>query len=101
MDITGGHRVTITDANGAHTFEVMDGEGGSTVTVDDVLSSTSTNPVQNKVVKAALDLKANSSSLGNKLDKAQGAANAGKFLVVGSNGNIELVTMTEWQGGSY
>jgi hypothetical protein len=55
MDITGGHRVTITDANGAHTFDVMDGEGGSTVTVDSALSDSSTNPVQNKVVKAALD----------------------------------------------
>lgn len=27
--ITGGHRVTITDAQGAHTFDVMDGEDGS------------------------------------------------------------------------
>lgn len=26
--ITGGHRVTITDAQGAHTFDVMDGQGG-------------------------------------------------------------------------
>lgn len=83
------------------TYTIPQGGEGGSITVDDALSSSSTNPVQNKVVKAALDLKANSSSLGNKLDKAQGAANAGKFLVVGSNGNIELVTMTEWQGGSY
>lgn len=27
--ITGGHRVTITDATGTKTFDVMDGEGGS------------------------------------------------------------------------
>lgn len=58
--ITGGHRVTITDKDHptGQTFDVMDGEdgeGGSTITVDDALSSTSTNPVQNKVVKAALD----------------------------------------------
>ena len=32
---------------------------------------------------------------------AQGAGNAGKFLVVGADGNITLVTMTAWQGGSY
>lgn len=83
------------------TYVVPEGGEGGSVTVDAALSSTSTNPVQNKVVKAALDLKANSNSLGNKLDKAQGAANAGKFLVVGSTGNIELVTMAEWQGGSY
>ena len=55
--ITGGHRVTITDVNGAQSFDVMDGEdaGGSTITVDSALSSTSENPVQNKVVKAAVD----------------------------------------------
>ena len=32
---------------------------------------------------------------------SQGTANAGKFLVVGSDGNVTPVTMTEWQGGSY
>jgi hypothetical protein len=36
-----------------------------------------------------------------KLDIAQGAANAGKFMVVGSDGNITAVTMQTWQGGSY
>lgn len=29
--ITGGHRVTITDAQGDHVFDVMDGEGGGSV----------------------------------------------------------------------
>lgn len=28
-DISGGHRVTITDAEGPHTFDVMDGEAGA------------------------------------------------------------------------
>ena len=32
---------------------------------------------------------------------AQGVANAGKFLVVGSDGNVTLVTLAAWQGGSY
>lgn len=36
-----------------------------------------------------------------KQDKNLGAANAGKFLVVGADGNITAVTMTAWQGGSY
>ena len=35
------------------------------------------------------------------LANAQGVANAGKFLVVGSDGNITAVTMTAWTGGSY
>lgn len=48
-----------------NTLENLDNskEGGGSVTVDDALSSTSKNPVQNKVVKAALD---------NKVDKVSG-----------------------------
>ena len=41
------------DSNG----KLWTAPGGSTITVDDALSSSSTNPVQNKVVKAALDAK--------------------------------------------
>lgn len=36
-----------------------------------------------------------------KLDKNQGTAHAGEFLVVGSDGNITTVTMSAWTGGSY
>lgn len=36
-----------------------------------------------------------------KLDVAQGVANAGKFLVVGSDGIVAPVTLAAWQGGSY
>lgn len=39
--------------------EVGSGGGGGSIDVDDALSSTSENPVQNKVVKAALDSKVN------------------------------------------
>lgn len=31
----------------------------------------------------------------------QGSGNAGKFLVVGNDGNITPVTMTQWNGGNY
>ena len=55
-EITGGHRVTITDASGTQTFDIMDGS----FFVDDELDSTSENPAQNKVIVAAL---------GNKVDK--------------------------------
>lgn len=40
-------------------------------------------------------------NVSGKLDKAQGAANAGKFMVVGADGNITAVTMAAWQGGNY
>lgn len=36
---------------------VNEGGGGSTITIDDSLSNTSTNPVQNKVITLALDTK--------------------------------------------
>ena len=39
--------------------------------------------------------------ISGKLDVAQGSGNAGKFLVVGSDGNVTAVTMSAWQGGSY
>jgi hypothetical protein len=35
------------------------------------------------------------------IDSNQGSGNAGKFMVVGSDGNITAVTMQTWQGGSY
>ena len=69
-----------------------EGGGGGSVTVDAALSETSENPVQNKVIAEALT---------RKVSVSQGAANAGKFLIVGSDGNITPVTMTAWQGGSY
>lgn len=40
--------------------------GGTSITVDTALSATSVNPVQNKVVKAELDKKANTTDLGVK-----------------------------------
>lgn len=48
-------------ANGAEWAD--GGSGGGSVTVDSALSSTSTNPVQNKVINTALNAKANTSSL--------------------------------------
>lgn len=55
-NISGGHRVSITDATGTKTFDVMDGEDGqgASITVDSALSTTSTNPIQNKAVAQRL-----------------------------------------------
>ena len=57
------------------------GGGGGSVTVDSALSDSSTNPVQNKVVKSAVDAKVN-------ID--QGIAAAGKSLVVGNDGKVTV-----------
>lgn len=76
-------------------------EVGGSVTVDAALSETSENPVQNKAIAAALENKADASALTGKVSVSQGAANAGKFLIVDSDGNITPVAMPAWQGGSY
>ena len=39
--------------------------------------------------------------ISGKLDKNQGTAHAGEFLVVGSDGNVTTVTMSAWTGGAY
>lgn len=54
-DITGGHRITITDASGPKTFDVMDGGGGS-VDIDDTLTQ-SGKAADAKTVGDALKLK--------------------------------------------
>jgi hypothetical protein len=51
--------------NGA--WAVKSDEGGASVTVDDALSDTSENPVQNKVVKAALDGKQDTLTAGQNV----------------------------------
>lgn len=40
----------------------IDIQGGSTITIDSALSTTSTNPVQNKIITNALDGKVNTSN---------------------------------------
>lgn len=50
------------DGSSAVTINIPSGDtGGTAVTVDSDLSSTSTNPVQNKVIKSALDGKLSTS----------------------------------------
>lgn len=58
----------------------------TSVTVDSELSSTSENPVQNKVVTAELD---------KKVAISQGTENAGKLMVVGTDGNITTQTTSD------
>ena len=60
--ITLGTNVTATTM-AAEIAASGDGGGGSSITVDSALSSTSKNPVQNKVIKAALDAKATATSV--------------------------------------
>lgn len=61
--IPGGYSVTVTDRDGSHAFTVRDGEDADALTIDDALSPDSENAVQNKVIQAALDQKADRSEL--------------------------------------
>ena len=66
------------------------GGGGGSVTVDSALSGSSTNPVQNKVVKTALDEKITAPS----------HPSSGQFLVY--NGTAWVAqTLATWQASSY
>lgn len=55
------------------------------------ISSSSTN-TQYAGAKAVYDY---------SVAKNQGSGNAGKFLVVGNDGNVTTVTMSQWSGGNY
>lgn len=82
-EITGGHRVTITDAQGQHTFDVMDGSDAS-VTVDSALSTTSENPVQNKVITE--ELNSTKEDLSQKITSPQTAGTQGQVLTSDGQG---------------
>ena len=176
-DITGGHRVTITDVNGSHSFDVMDGTGGGGGAVDSVNGQTGTvvldaadvgalpdsttipsaatsapadlgtkavgtstkyaredhvhekpsysksdvglgnvdnvqqysanNPppypvssVNGQTGAVTLSIPSSASDVG-AVASNQGSGNAGKFMVVGSDGIVAPVTMAAWSGGSY
>lgn len=74
LDKKAGTAVATTSANGLMSKSdktKLNGiaEGATKITVDAALSSTSTNPVQNKAVKAAIDAKADKTALDAKADK--------------------------------
>lgn len=71
--------ITVTDAEGTKSVEVFDGKGSS-ITVDDALSATSTNPVQNKVIQSALSGKLDADKLDKAVDDALAQAKeSGEF----------------------
>lgn len=91
--------ITITDKNGTTTAQISDGAGAS-ITVDDELSSTSTNPVQNRVINSALSAKADSSDIptaGTIISGSTGYATGGD--VYDAIGDVESILTTLNNGG--
>ena len=81
--LTGVKTPNDADTNAAATVEyvknkVSEVSSSGGVDVDNALSDTSTNPVQNKVITSALNGKADKSELGNKADKTALDAKADK-----------------------
>lgn len=79
--------------------------GATNVAVDSALSATSTNPVQNKAVKAALDSKAASghthAMIINSALLVSGASNAAQWVKLGtlvSSGNFRSAVVRVWTG---
>ena len=73
--------ITITDKNGTTTAQVKDGSDAG-ITIDSALSSTSENPVQNKVINSALNAKADSSDIPTKTSDLtnDGSDNTAQYL---------------------
>lgn len=96
-DIEGGHRVTITDAAGIKTVDVLDGKPGKDGAAgkDAVVDATLTQDGQ------AADAKKTGEAIGQlkqeKLNRAYDIADAGKHLIVGTDG---IVTPTYSSGGA-
>lgn len=53
--LDGATTLSITDKSGTHTATILDGKDAKDIVVDSIISDTSTNPVQNKVIKAYID----------------------------------------------
>lgn len=102
--ITGGHRVTITDATGTKTFDVMDGEDGDVadITIDTEFDASSGNPVANSTLTAAFTEAATAleqmgtaiGTLQTQVTPTVTTADNGKFLQV-VNGAWAAVALTD------
>ena len=101
-DITGGHRVSVTDKNGTQTFDVMDGQDGTTP------AAYTSNPA---ALGSASPGSATAYSRGDHVHAMPSAADvgaiaapsspsSGQFLVY--NGSAWVAqSLSTWQGGSY
>lgn len=70
-----------------------------TLTVDSALSSTSENPVQNKVIKSALDGKANSSHTHGNITNDGKLGTASRVVVTDSNKKVDVSSVTATELG--
>ena len=98
--------ITITDKSGTTTAQIKDGSG-ATITVDDALSPTSTNPVQNKVINSALGSKADSSAIPTKTSQLTNDAGfissyteTDPIFTASASAGITSTDISNWNGKS-
>ena len=87
----------ITGTADSHSFGGWVERGGSSITVDSDLSDTSTNPVQNKAVKAALDDKQNKEGVYELIEEFTAEADAPMEKTAEPDGtpyNFKAIAMT-------
>lgn len=65
------------------------GSGGGSITVDDSLSGSSTNPVQNKVIKAELDKKSAKTEVNAAINEAKSELNSDISVLQSSVGTLQ------------
>ena len=78
--------------------EVNEHGGGGSVTVDDVLSTTSTNPVQNKIVTSAIQSKADIQTVSALADAVQGLDGDVQGLQTTVQAKADTATVTALSG---
>ena len=88
--ITGGHEVTITDKQGDHTFNVMDGDVSDLDAGEIAFDDTETYPADT----VGAEISSVKSALADKLDEPSAAGTAGQVLTLDSN--LDPV----WAGGT-
>ena len=99
---TANHVATFSDATGK-TVKDSGFTIGKSVPSDAVFTDTTYtfDGTYNASTNKAATVSTVTNAVSGKVSINQGAGNAGKFLVVNSSGNVEPVSMTAWQGGSY
>lgn len=89
---------------GTGNITIPTGGTGTSITVDNALSATSNNPVQNKVIKAELDKKAEKSELGIDIVNTSQSTitmQSGKYYVFGEMASINVTCEATASGKAF